>query len=138
MKEILIIDASISIKWFLDEEYSEESLKLLEKEISLIVPELFFIEVYNILTKKVRRKEISIEEATTIKDTITKISFETFSNGSLLESAFELSNVTNKSIYDCIYLSLAVLKKGIMITADEKFYNSLMNYKNYVRWIGDL
>ena len=51
-----VIDASIIAKWFVDEEGTEESLKLrtdhIEGRILIAVPELLFLEVLNALRYK--------------------------------------------------------------------------------------
>ncbi len=43
----------------------------------------------------------------------------------LQEGAFEMALETERSIYDCIYLALAELLEGRMVTADCKFFQAL-------------
>ena len=58
----LVIDASIAIKWVVEEPGTAAALSLLEKA-RLIAPELLLAECANILWKKVRGKELTPEEA---------------------------------------------------------------------------
>ena len=62
-----VIDASVAVKWYVPEVYSEEALHLLaarEKgEVQFHVPDLFASELGNILWKKVRRGVLEEKEA---------------------------------------------------------------------------
>ena len=44
-----VVDASIVVKWFVEEKWSDEASSLLEAEVTLIAPELLFAEVSNAL-----------------------------------------------------------------------------------------
>ena len=52
-----IVDASVAIKWVVDEPGTEHALLL--RRDSLAAPDLLVPECANILWKKVRRKELS-------------------------------------------------------------------------------
>jgi predicted nucleic acid-binding protein len=58
----------------------------------------------------------------------------------LLSSAFDLADQTERTVYDCLYLALAVQLGGRMVTADQRFYNSLTGtpWASYVCWVGDV
>ena len=58
----IVIDASVAIKWVVEEDGTPEALALLEKH-SLSAPDLFIPECANILWKKVRRRELEKNEA---------------------------------------------------------------------------
>ena len=55
---ILVVDASVVIKWFVEEELHDEALALLESEHDLHGPDLLFLEVANVAWKKALRGEI--------------------------------------------------------------------------------
>ena len=59
---------------------------------------------------------------------------------SFLDSAFVIANQTEQSIYDCLYVALAALVKGSMVTADRKLYDILKNgrFKKHVVWVEDV
>jgi hypothetical protein len=57
----LVIDASIAIKWVIEEEGTNEALAL--RNQALAAPDLLIAECANILWKKVRRRELSDQEA---------------------------------------------------------------------------
>jgi predicted nucleic acid-binding protein len=58
----LVVDASIVVKWVVEEDGTPEALAL-RRDATLIAPELLIAECANILWKKVKREELSREEA---------------------------------------------------------------------------
>lgn len=140
MNSEYVLDASVAVKWFFSEIYSEQARLLLDEKYSFTVPELFFLEIDNVLCKRIRRNEISFETSQEIREMISSFSFEVYANEKLSDSAFRLADSTFRSMYDCIYLALAV-KKGIkLITADRKLYDSLIQseFHDSIFWIEDL
>ena len=57
-----VIDASIAVKWVVDEDGTPEALTLRQRA-KLIAPELLVAECANILWKKVQRDELLKQEA---------------------------------------------------------------------------
>ena len=57
----LVINASIAIKWVIEEEGTKEALAL--RNQPLAAPDLLIAECANILWKKVRRRKLSGQEA---------------------------------------------------------------------------
>ena len=58
----LVIDASIAVKWVVEEDGTSEALTL-RRRAKVIAPELLVAECANILWKKVQRDELSNDEA---------------------------------------------------------------------------
>ena len=58
----LVVDASIALKWVVEEDTTSEALALRQKA-KLIAPELLVAECANILWKKIQRRELLKEEA---------------------------------------------------------------------------
>ena len=56
-----VVDASVAIKWFIDEPDSAEAAFLLRHPLS--APDLLAPERANVLWKKVTRAELSLDEA---------------------------------------------------------------------------
>jgi predicted nucleic acid-binding protein len=50
-----VVDASIAVKWLVTENFSEQAVRLLDEELTLIAPELLFAEVGNALWVMCRR-----------------------------------------------------------------------------------
>lgn len=58
----------------------------------------------------------------------------------LFRPAYALAHQTKRSLYDCLYLALAEVIDGQMVTADRKFYTAINKggYKERVLWVEDL
>ena len=59
---VLVIDASIAVKWVVEEDGTPEALAIRQKA-RLIAPDLLIAECANILWKKVKRRELVKQEA---------------------------------------------------------------------------
>ena len=66
--ERVVIDANVAVKWVVTEPGSELADPLLD--CALVAPDLLFAECANILWKKVRRSELTKEEAAVAAQTL--------------------------------------------------------------------
>ena len=119
-----VIDASIAIKWVVEEEGTPQALALRQKA-KLIAPELLVAECANILWKKVQRNELLKEEALLAARLLQGAEIELLPMRFLFEAATRMSIEIDHPAYDCLYLALAVEKKFQFVTADESFLRKL-------------
>jgi predicted nucleic acid-binding protein len=124
MKKV-VVDASVAIKWFVPEIHSEAAVRALDAEIALYAPDLILPEFGNIVWKKVRRGEIELEEAGEIIGAFARLPFEIRPSSLLLSAAFELAVALDRTVYDSLYLALAVAEDCALITADAKFHAAI-------------
>ena len=120
----LVIDASIAIKWVVEEDGTREALAL-RQQAKLIAPELLVAECANILWKKVQRVELSRDEALLAARLLQGAEIELLSTRSLLEAATRMSIEIDHPAYDCLYLALAAKNKCQFVTADNRFLRKL-------------
>jgi predicted nucleic acid-binding protein len=120
----LVIDASIAVKWVVEEDGTPEALALRQKA-KLIAPELLVAECANILWKKVQRNELLKEEALLAARLLQGAEIELVPTRSLFEAATRMSIEIDHPAYDCLYLALAVEKKCQFVTADQRFLRKL-------------
>ena len=125
----LIIDASIAVKWVVEEDATPEALAL-RRKAKLIAPELLVAECANILWKKVQKGELLKEEALLAARVLQGAEIELLPTRFLFEAATRMSieinhPAINYPAYDCLYLALAVEKKCQFVTADERFLRKL-------------
>jgi predicted nucleic acid-binding protein len=121
----LVIDASVAVKWLLTETHSAESLELLKSSPLLHVPDLLFPEVGNILWKCVRRGDISTENAQELVQWLLLLPLQVHPSSSLLPVALEIACRYDRSVYDSLYLALAIREGCAVVTADERLVNAL-------------
>jgi predicted nucleic acid-binding protein len=120
----LVIDASIAIKWVVEEDGTPEALTLRQRA-KLIAPELLVPECANILWKKVRRKELRSDEALLAARLLQVADIELLPTRSLLEIATRFAIELDHPAYDCLYLALAMQNDCRFVTVDERFLRKL-------------
>lgn len=116
-----VIDASVIMKWFLNEEDSDKAIEIknryTENKIILIVPELLFIEVINVL----RYKKKDFEDLKKINNFLWNLQFKVEkANRDVIDKAIEISIKNNFTIYDSIYIALSQIHGCELITADKE------------------
>jgi predicted nucleic acid-binding protein len=137
-----IVDASVGAKWVLPpagEPLYAEATTLVEsfrnRELLLLVPDLFWIEVSNALWKSIRRTKISRREAIANFSALEETRIPTFSSGPLVSEALKIAVNYDRTVYDSLYVAAAVERSLEMITADERLANALAAYFP-VTWLG--
>jgi predicted nucleic acid-binding protein len=120
----LVIDASIAIKWVIEEEGTPQALTL-RREAKLLAPELLVAECANILWKKARRNELSREEALLAARLLQTAAIELVPTRFLLAAATRIAIELDHPAYDCLYLALAIENDCRFVTADERFLRKL-------------
>jgi len=137
-----VLDASVAAKWVLPsktEPLAAESLRLLNSyaagEINLSVPDLFWPEIGNVLWKSVRLGRISDRSAYEAIDWFAELAIPTSSSSPLLNDAMKIAISFERSVYDSLYLALAVASGRPLVTADERLANAVSTHLP-VRWLG--
>ena len=116
----LVIDASVALKWVLDEPGGAEAEALLDE--ALIAPGLWLIEAANALWKRAGRGEISPDEAAERLQALLNAPVATPRAEDDLASALSLSSQLTHPVYDCLYLALAIREDTQVVTADARFF----------------
>ena len=83
-------------------------------------PDLLFPEVGNAIWKKVRRGELTADEGQRLAADISSIAVETVPTRGLMIDAHAVAITTGLTVYDAMYLALAVRLKTELITADDR------------------
>ncbi|HFC29705.1 MAG TPA: PIN domain-containing protein [Oceanospirillales bacterium] len=137
-----VLDASVVIKWFIPEIYWQQAVFLQHYPVSsLHAPDFVQLECTSILSKKVRRQELQLNEANQIQDLLLQMPVQMYSWQDLLLKAGQVAHATCRSVYDCLYLVLAKQLQGKMVTADKKLYLSLTESTDWsanLLWIEDI
>lgn len=135
-----IIDASVILKWFIPEEHSERALRLKDSDARLHAPAFLTLEVGNVLSKKRRRGELTTRDAEDIWRAFRRAPIRRYADEMLVLAAFDLAHHTKQSLYDSLYLALAMQLNLTFLTADRKFYNGLQHseYRSRLLWIDGL
>lgn len=126
-KEALVLDASVIVKWFSDEEYTDIALAIMDKflrgTLDIFVPELMFYEVSNAVRYN---KAFSEEDRIQIVEDLFSIGFNILtSNKEILSMAMKLAVDTDTPIYDNVYLAVGRLKNCHLITTDKEYVKKI-------------
>jgi predicted nucleic acid-binding protein len=136
----LVVDASVAAKWLVPEVLSEGAVGLLDPGNELVVPELFWAEVGNILWKKARAGELQKIEALTRFDAVASMGLRTISNQVVARRAVQVALATGRTVYDSIYIALAMHEGCRFVTADERLVKGLGGtpYREHAVWLGTM
>jgi predicted nucleic acid-binding protein len=140
----VVVDASVAAKWVLPAEgetLTEEAARWLSRyargEVRFLVPDLFWAETANLLWKAVQHGRCSKEFAETALAELVDRRLGTVSSVPLLNLAFRIAIDHERTVYDSLYVALAVRANGQLITADERLANALAAHFP-VKWLGAL
>jgi predicted nucleic acid-binding protein len=134
---VLVVDASVVAAAFFREPITKASKSVLTSGRELHAPELILSEVTNVVWKRLSRGDISQEEAEELAHDLLSLPISCKSTRTLVEPALSLSTQTGRTVYDCLYLALAIEMECPLITGDKRFFNSLKNRPlgDSVTWI---
>jgi predicted nucleic acid-binding protein len=116
---VYVVDASVAVKWVVDEVGSEEAAALRGDELR--APDWLHAECTNVLWAKSRRKELTSEEAADRLAILLEAPLLLSSSRQLLDRALALALELAHPVYDCLYLALALECRCPLVTADERF-----------------
>ena len=123
MKRV-VVDASVAIKWVIEEGGTVAALELLERH-PLSAPDLLIAECANILWKKVRYKELDADEAGLAANLLQHADIEVVPTRALIEIALKLAIELDHAAYDCVYLAVALDNDWPFATADDRLRRKL-------------
>lgn len=122
---LYVVDASVGVKWLVPEIDSDLALRLQDPGHELHAPSLFDAAVANAIWKKLRRGELSSPQAHSIIAQLPSVPLFRHAERPIMLAAFEIAEVADRTIYDSLYVALADRLGGQVVTADERFANSL-------------
>ena len=137
---VFVADSSAGMKWFVPEIHSAHAQRLQDPAHELHAPSFFDVEMANIQWKKLQRGELARVEADDILKQLPGLPVTRHAEAPLIPAAFDLAVQTQRTVYDCLYLALAVQLGGQMATADQRLSNALSAtaWSGYVCWIEDI
>ena len=134
---MIVVDASVAVKWFLREEETAKANLLLKGNDKLVAPEIVYIEVISAITKRYRLGEITkdtvIKKFNLWNEMVEEKIIHLYPVKDLIQLSFLIASNLKYPIYDCIYLALAQSLNVPIISSDKKFLNIAKSVYKSVR-----
>lgn len=129
MSDFIVVDASLALKWLVEEEASDKAEAVLEdcdrRGTTLVAPYLMPFEVVNALHGRVRRGELTVEQSSSLVEDRISSEIALHHAPTLHRRTMELAQELGQgATYDAHYLALAEILDCEIWTADERFYRS--------------
>jgi predicted nucleic acid-binding protein len=136
MNDFVVVDASVAMKWFVDEDDNDRAEALLAADIA-IAPAIILAEVGNGIWSKRRSANIDPASASRFICNLTQLLREVVPVDSLMPEAMQLAFEFEHPVYDCVYLALARSRGSVLVTADKRFIAKLSGHDLPVASLSD-
>lgn len=140
MTELVVIDASIALKWVLNEADSAAAESLIDR-YRLAAPDLLVMECANALWVRIRKRTLSPAEARAALSDLLVVDIDYEADHGLTAAALSLAADLDHPVYDCVYLALALERGARVITADRRFSAAVRGHPFHadrIRLLSDL
>lgn len=122
---MIVVDASVAVKWLLPETGADAARRLLDSGDTLLGPALIRVEVAAAVARKARYGEMDPRDAAAAAE----LWFQSIRDGLIalspdeadLPRGFGLALELRHPVQDCLYLALAERLGAELFTADQKF-----------------
>lgn len=124
---MIVIDACVAAKWYLNEQGSDEAARFLTIGAPLAAPALIRIEVLGAIIRHYREGRLSIQKAQVAcglwEADLAGGGLTLFADEAIIAEAATLAFTIRHTIQDCLYLAVAARTDARLVTADPKFHD---------------
>jgi predicted nucleic acid-binding protein len=121
----LVVDANIAVKWFVQQQGTDDARRVQAYRGPLVAPAILIAETTNGLWRHVMNGDIPAISAQAAVAGLAWWFHELVEDQSLAAQALTLAIELGYSSYDCFYLALALSRSAPLVTADKRFINRL-------------
>lgn len=126
----VVVDASVAVKWLVEEDGSEPARRLAATEV-MAAPELLFIECANVLRTKARFGQLDAQLSRRALAALAAMPIRSVSVRAHAAEAHALALELNRSAYDALYLAVALSEHARLVTADPRFAQAVQAHPAY-------
>ena len=136
----VVVDASVAVKWLVEEDDSDIAHALLRswesQGVVYVAPCLIAFEVANALHRRVALGELTIRDCAHMIETLLASQLQLHHAPGLHGAALRLANqLRQRASYDAHYLALADALGCDFWTADHQFYRVARPTARNIRWL---
>lgn len=137
------MDASVAVKWLVEEEGTELAIAALQLWRStgtrMVAPYFMLAEVTNALHRYVKKGKLTVDRALELLDQLMTLEIELHETSKIHHRALDLaSRLNHGAAYDSHYLALAETLDCDLWTADQRLQRTAAPIPPAVRWLGEL
>jgi predicted nucleic acid-binding protein len=125
----IVLDASFAMLWLGKEResksVSEFDSRVRVGSVELHAPELFLPEISNAVWKSVRRARRTLDEGVQMFEVAMQLPVQLHRHRDLTTAAFDLALRRGLTVYDSLYVALALKDVLPLFTADRKLASSV-------------
>jgi len=121
----VVVDASVVAAAFFQEDHHLSARRILASDNVLHAPDLLVAEVGNVIWKRHGRGEISATEASELLDDVLRLPITYTPATALATPAMAIALRAGRTVYDSLYVALAISQNTVMYTADQRLVNTL-------------
>jgi predicted nucleic acid-binding protein len=138
----IVVDASVAVKWLLDEPLSDVAEQLYNDSSAfhrpLVAPSLLPNEVTNAIYQQLRRGGLVETEADAAVVRFARLDVQLLAPPELPQEAYAFAKRHRLgAIYDSLYVVLAQRLGAELWTDDRSLLNSVGPAAPWIRWLGD-
>lgn len=139
---MIVVDASVAVKWFIPEAGEEAAAKLLGGKKRLMAPALIRLEVAGAIIRRYREGHLSEKKAregthaweAMLQHRVVRL----VPDAELFDNAVQMAFLAKHTLTDCLYLAVAKELGAPVITADKPMRDrGARAYKNITFLGGD-
>lgn len=123
----IVVDASVAIKWILEEDGSQAARQLVADEV-LVAPDFLIIESANVLWAAARAGKLSVDRAKSALAAISATPIQFLSATDYGDAAQSLAFELEHPVYDSLYLAVALAERAVLVTADRRFASRVVRH----------
>jgi predicted nucleic acid-binding protein len=116
---LIVVDTNVIAYLLIDSEYTEAAEDLLARDVVWHAPVLWRSELRSVLAGYLRRKTLTLEQATQIQSEAEDMMFSREHDADS-HKVLELVNASECSAYDCEFVALAMRLGTKLVTMDQK------------------
>lgn len=122
--QVVVLDASVAVRWVVEEAGSDEAAALLERDVAWIAPRLLLTEAASALRRKVADKALAPAAAAQSLDALLQAIADgvirLIDDERVIAPALLLAVSLQHKVPDCLYLALAEREGAGIATADDR------------------
>jgi len=122
--QLVVLDASVAVRWIVEEEGSDEAAALLERDVSWIAPRMLLTQAASALRRRVADDAVAPEDAVQSLDVLLQAIADgvvrLVDDERTIAQSLLLAVSRHHKVPDCVYLALAEREGASIATADDR------------------